>query len=83
MPETFLDLKGLKCPLPALKARKRLLSMSDGDILEVHCTDPMSAIDIPHMVHELGSAVISQSVALETWTFRIRRIETSEAEIVK
>lgn len=81
MPDAFLDLKGLKCPLPALKARKRLSSMSDGDVLEVHCTDPMSAIDIPHMVHEVGSAVISQSSTLDIWTFRIRRNTTSEAEI--
>lgn len=83
MPDTFLDLKGLKCPLPALKARKRLLSMSDGDILEVHCTDPMSAIDIPHMVQELGSTVVTQSVEQETWMFRIRLAKISEAEIVK
>lgn len=81
MPDAFLDLKGLKCPLPALKARKRLSSMSDGDVLEVHCTDPMAAIDIPHMVHELGSNVISQSSTLDIWTFRIRRKTTSEAEI--
>ena len=83
MPDTYLDLKGLKCPLPALKARKRLLSMSDGDILEVHCTDPMSAIDIPHMVHELGSTVISQSVTVETCTFRIQRKTKSDAEITQ
>ena len=83
MPDAFLDLKGLKCPLPALKARKRLTSMSDGDILEVHCTDPMSAIDIPHLVHELGSIVISQSVTVETWTFRIRRKTKSDAEITQ
>lgn len=83
MPDTYLDLKGLKCPLPALKARKRLLSMSDGDILEVHCTDPMSAIDIPHMVQELGSTVISQSVTVETWTFRIQRKTKSDAEITQ
>lgn len=83
MPDAFLDLKGLKCPLPALKARKRLSSMSDGDVLEVHCTDPMAAIDIPHMVHELGSTVISQSATLDIWTFRIRRKTTSEAEITQ
>jgi tRNA 2-thiouridine synthesizing protein A len=83
MPDAFLDLKGLKCPLPALKARKKLASMNHGDILEVHCTDPMSAIDIPHMVQELGSTVVTQSVEQETWMFRIRLAKISEAEIVK
>ncbi len=83
MPDAFLDLKGLKCPLPALKARKKLATMNHGDILEVHCTDPMSAIDIPHMVQELGSTVVTQSVEQETWMFRIRLAKISEAEIVK
>ena len=83
MPDAFLDLKGLKCPLPALKARKKLATMNHGDILEVHCTDPMSAIDIPHMVQELGSTVVTQSAEQETWMFRIRLAKISEAEIVK
>ena len=60
-----------------------LFRSNTGDILEVRCTDPMSAIDIPHMVHELGSSVISQNVEQETWTFRIRLAKISEAESVK
>jgi TusA-related sulfurtransferase len=37
-----LDLTGLKCPLPALKTRKALKALQPGDLLEVHCTDPLS-----------------------------------------
>ena len=47
-----LDLTGLKCPLPALKTRKALGAIRPGDRLEVHCTDPLSAIDIPHLISE-------------------------------
>ncbi|KQU87744.1 hypothetical protein ASD12_30260 [Mesorhizobium sp. Root102] len=47
-----LDLTGLKCPLPALKTRKALSAIRPGDRLEVHCTDPLSAIDIPHLISE-------------------------------
>jgi tRNA 2-thiouridine synthesizing protein A len=47
-----LDLTGLKCPLPALKTRKALSAIKPGDRLEVHCTDPLSAIDIPHLMSE-------------------------------
>lgn len=83
MPDAVLDLKGLKCPLPALRTRKKIATMNTGDILEVHCTDPMSAIDIPHMVQKLGSTVISQNFEQETWTFRIRLAKISEAESVK
>jgi tRNA 2-thiouridine synthesizing protein A len=49
-----LDLSGLKCPLPALKTRKALKSLSPGDRLEVRCTDPLAVIDIPHLVGVSG-----------------------------
>jgi tRNA 2-thiouridine synthesizing protein A len=54
---TKLDLTGLKCPLPALKTRKALKSVVPGDLLEVHCTDPLSVIDIPNLIRETGDKV--------------------------
>jgi tRNA 2-thiouridine synthesizing protein A len=54
MTTTKLDLTGLKCPLPALKTRKALKSVKPGDRLEVHCTDPLAVIDIPHLIQETG-----------------------------
>ena len=51
---TKLDLSGLKCPLPALKVRKALKSLTQGDRLEVRCTDPLAVIDIPHLVGVTG-----------------------------
>jgi tRNA 2-thiouridine synthesizing protein A len=51
---TRLDLSGLKCPLPALKTRKALKSLTPGDRLEVRCTDPLAVIDIPHLVGMIG-----------------------------
>lgn len=51
---TRLDLSGLKCPLPALKTRKALKSLTPGDRLEVRSTDPLAAIDIPHLIGEMG-----------------------------
>ena len=54
MATTRLDLTGLKCPLPALKTRKALKSVKAGDLLEVHCTDPLSVIDIPNLIRETG-----------------------------
>ena len=57
MTHTRLDLTGLKCPLPALKTRKALKSLSPGDVLEVHCTDPLSTIDIPALIQETGDKV--------------------------
>ena len=57
MTTTKLDLIGLKCPLPALKTRKALKSVPPGDFLEVHCTDPLSVIDIPNLIRETGDRV--------------------------
>jgi tRNA 2-thiouridine synthesizing protein A len=57
MTTTKLDLAGLKCPLPALKTRKALKSIAAGDFLEVHCTDPLSVIDIPNLIRETGDKV--------------------------
>jgi tRNA 2-thiouridine synthesizing protein A len=57
MATTVLDLTGLKCPLPALMTRKALKVLPSGDWLEVHCTDPLSVIDIPALVQETGDKV--------------------------
>ena len=57
MTTTKLDLTGLKCPLPALKTRKALKSVKAGERLEVHCTDPLSVIDIPNLIRETGDKV--------------------------
>jgi tRNA 2-thiouridine synthesizing protein A len=57
MTTTKLDLAGLKCPLPALKTRKALKAIAPGDLLEVHCTDPLSVIDIPNLIRETGDKV--------------------------
>jgi tRNA 2-thiouridine synthesizing protein A len=71
--EEELDLSGLLCPLPVLKARKRLEAMAAGEILKVIATDPMSATDMAHFCNEQGHALVEQSVAGEALTFRIRR----------
>ena len=54
--ETY-DLRGLKCPLPVMKTRKRLSAMAPGAALWVETTDPLAAIDIPHFCHEDGHAL--------------------------
>jgi tRNA 2-thiouridine synthesizing protein A len=56
MDET-LDLRGLKCPLPALLARRALARLPLGARLVVVADDPLAAIDIPHMCHQEGHTV--------------------------
>ena len=68
-----LDLKGLKCPLPALKTRKALLGLRNGEQIEVVCTDPMARIDIPHLVATLGDELVGQHEQEDCLVFTIRR----------
>jgi len=55
--EETLDLRGLKCPMPALLAKKALARLSPGTALTVLADDPMSVVDIPHMCHGEGHTV--------------------------
>jgi tRNA 2-thiouridine synthesizing protein A len=73
MMQTKLDLTGLKCPLPALKTRKALKGMSAGDRLEVHCTDPLSVIDIPALIRETGDEVEITERGEQRIVFLIRK----------
>jgi tRNA 2-thiouridine synthesizing protein A len=73
MSETLLDLKGLKCPLPALKARKALKSVEPGARLRVVCTDPMAAIDIPNLIRETGDLLVLQEKGETTLSFVIEK----------
>lgn len=52
--EQELDAIGLKCPLPVLKARKRLQSMQTGALLRLIADDPAAIIDVPHFCNEAG-----------------------------
>ena len=71
--EFILDLTGLLCPLPVLKARKRLQSMIAGDVLVVTATDPMAAIDMPHFCNEQGHELLPLEKQGETIVFRIKK----------
>ncbi|MCU0885871.1 MAG: sulfurtransferase TusA family protein [Beijerinckiaceae bacterium] len=69
----LLDLSGLKCPLPALRTRKALKALASGARLSVISTDPMAAIDIPHLLNETGDALTGQHEADGKLVFDIRK----------
>ena len=68
-----LDCEGLLCPLPVLRARKRLLALPPGAVLRVRATDPMAAIDLPHFCAEAGHELLSSAAEGGVLTFLIRR----------
>ena len=71
--DTVIDLRGLKCPLPALRTRNALSRLSPGAMLVVECTDPLTEIDIPNLVHETGDALEAAARQDSVLVFRIRK----------
>ncbi len=73
MAEKTVNLRGLKCPLPALRAKKTLSAMAPGDRLTIECTDPLTAIDIPNLLRQTGDTLEGNDSAEGVLTFRIRK----------
>jgi tRNA 2-thiouridine synthesizing protein A len=73
MTEKTINLRGLKCPLPALRARKALAALAPGDLLIAECTDPLTAVDIPNLANQTGDKIESSSRAGDVLVFRIRK----------
>jgi tRNA 2-thiouridine synthesizing protein A len=73
MEDETLDLRGLKCPLPALMARRALARLAPGASVTILASDPLAVVDIPHMCGEEGHAVKSVTRKTDHSEFRIRR----------
>ena len=71
--EESLDLRGLKCPMPALLTKKTLARLTPGVMLTVLADDPMAVVDIPHMCHGEGHAVVSMASRDGYQEFVLRR----------
>lgn len=56
-----LDARGLLCPLPVLKARKRLQALAAGEVLEILADDPAAVVDVPHFCAEQGHELLEQA----------------------
>jgi tRNA 2-thiouridine synthesizing protein A len=69
---TQIDALGLLCPLPVLKARKALKSLSAGDLLIITTDDPAAVIDMPHFCNESGHELTGQEEQGDAirWTIR-------------
>ncbi|MEO1776882.1 MAG: sulfurtransferase TusA family protein [Pseudomonadota bacterium] len=69
-----LDARGLLCPLPVLKTRKRLMAMAPKAVLKVVADDPAARVDVPHFCaeqgHELVAAEDGADGALLFWVRR-------------
>ncbi len=70
--ETY-DLRGLNCPLPVLRARKRLQAMPAGSRLWLETTDPLAVIDIPAFLAESGHLLVESAATGRGHRFLVER----------
>lgn len=77
MTEIRLDLRGLKCPLPALRTRKALLRAVAGTIVVAQCTDPLASVDLPNLARETGDEFVSRTDVAGFSEYRIRKATPS------
>lgn len=70
---TFLDAKGLACPLPVVRARKAIKEMETGEILEIHTTDKGSLADLTAWAASGGHELVDSSHEADIFKFRIKK----------
>lgn len=68
-----LDAVGLLCPLPVLKARKRMQNMARGAVLCLVSDDPAAVIDVPHFCAEQGHDLVGQEPDKDGIAFYIQK----------
>ncbi len=72
-PTKTLDTKGLKCPLPVLKARRAMKELAPGDVLEVLATDPGAVKDFAAFCATTGDALMESREEGGVYVFHIRK----------
>lgn len=73
MSNTVLDVKGLNCPLPILRAKKAIKDLDAGAVLEIHATDPGSVKDFDAFCRQTGNTLVSQSEDAGVYKFEIQK----------
>lgn len=73
-----IDARGLRCPLPVLKAQKRLREMAPGAVLRLAADDAMALVDVPHFCGQAGHALLESRRDGQATIFLIRRGATSD-----
>ena len=70
-PEIVLDLRGLRCPQPVLRAKKALRNIAIGGTLVLECTDPLTMIDVPAFTNQTGHTLSAHTRDGGVYIFKI------------
>jgi len=60
-PVKVLDVRGLLCPYPVLKAEEAIMELKSGEILEIRTTDSGTIMDIPAWAEKKGHQILETS----------------------
>jgi len=71
--DQVLDAKGLSCPLPILKTKKAIETLTKGQVLKVEATDPGSKNDMASWAKRTGNEVLKVEEGSGTFTFYIKK----------
>lgn len=73
MPDQELDVRGLNCPLPILKAKKALNTMQSGQTIRILATDPGAMLDFKAFSAQTGHPLLEANEDSGTFTFLLRK----------
>ena len=71
--DQVLDAKGLSCPLPILKTKKAIETLTKGQVLKVESTDPGSKNDMASWAKRTGNEIVKTEEGAGTFTFYIKK----------
>lgn len=71
--EHLLDASGLKCPMPILKAKKKLSTLNEGDILKIIATDPGASKDFVAFCNQTSNFLLSNEQKEGKFLFKIEK----------
>lgn len=72
-PDAELDARGLLCPLPVLKAARRMRALERGHVLRMIADDPAAVVDVPHFCQEQGHELLRAAEEDGAQVYWIRR----------
>jgi tRNA 2-thiouridine synthesizing protein A len=72
-PETEVDARGHRCPVPTLRLRRALETTPPGTVIRLLADDPLARVDVPHFAAERGLELLSVEPLPSGWAFRVRK----------
>jgi len=71
--EILIDARGHRCPVPTLRLRRALEDAPAGTLIRLYADDPLARIDVPHLLSQVGAAVLARDDLVEGFSFLVRK----------